>query len=58
MRRRFEALRLRPDLDFAPLRGNIDTRLAKLTAGEFDAIILAAAGLNAWGIPICQLCIG
>ena len=49
LRRRFEALRLRPDLDFAPLRGNIDTRLAKLTAGEFDAIILAAAGLKRLG---------
>ena len=49
LRRRFEASRLRPDLDLAPLRGNIDTRLAKLTAGEFDAIILAAAGLKRLG---------
>src|SRR5712691_4963353 len=38
LRRRFEALRLRPDLDIQPLRGNIDTRLARLAAGEFDAI--------------------
>jgi hydroxymethylbilane synthase len=49
LRRRFEALRLRPDLNIVPLRGNIDTRLAKLRAGEFDAIILAAAGLKRLG---------
>ena len=46
LRRRFEALRARPDLDIQPLRGNIDTRLARLAAGEFDSIILAAAGLR------------
>lgn len=51
LRRRFEAARLRPDLDFQPLRGNIDTRLAKLRAGDFDAIILAAAGLKRLGQP-------
>ena len=34
------------DLTIAPLRGNVDTRLRKLDAGEFDAIVLAAAGLN------------
>ena len=44
-RRRFEALRLRPDLDVVALRGNVDTRLARLAAGDFDAIILAMAGL-------------
>jgi len=49
LRRRFEAARLRPDLDFQPLRGNIDTRIAKLHAGDFDAIILAAAGLKRLG---------
>ena len=49
LRRRFEAARLRPDLDIQPLRGNIDTRLARLRAGEFDAIILAAAGLKRLG---------
>jgi hydroxymethylbilane synthase len=49
LRRRFEAARLRPDLDVAPLRGNIDTRLEKLRAGDFDAIILAAAGLKRLG---------
>jgi hydroxymethylbilane synthase len=57
LRRRFEALRLRPDLDIRPLRGNIDTRLARLGAGEFDAIILAAAGLRRLGqtgLPAAQ----
>ena len=44
-RRRFEALRQRPDLTVVPLRGNVDTRLARLAAGDFDAIILALAGL-------------
>jgi len=44
-RRRFEALRLRPDLRIVALRGNVDTRLARLAAGDFDAIILAMAGL-------------
>jgi len=40
---------LRPDLEVVPLRGNVDTRLRKLDAGEFDAIILAAAGLTRLG---------
>lgn len=35
----------RSDLRFSPLRGNVDTRLRKLAAGEYDAIVLAAAGL-------------
>jgi len=48
-RRRFEALRLRPDLEIAPLRGNVDTRLGRLAAGDFDAIILAMAGLRRLG---------
>lgn len=49
LRRRFEALRLRPDLEVGPLRGNVDTRRAKLMAGDFDAIILAMAGLERLG---------
>jgi hydroxymethylbilane synthase len=40
---------LRPDLEIFPLRGNVDTRLRKLSAGDYDAIILAAAGLNRLG---------
>ncbi|MBS0393794.1 MAG: hydroxymethylbilane synthase [Proteobacteria bacterium] len=39
----------RRDLEIVPLRGNVDTRLRKLDAGEFDAIILAAAGLTRLG---------
>jgi hydroxymethylbilane synthase len=40
----------RPDLEIVPLRGNVDTRLRKLDDGEFDAIILAAAGLTRLGL--------
>ena len=40
----------RPDLEIAPLRGNVDTRLRKLDDGEFDAIVLAAAGLTRLGL--------
>ena len=45
-RRQCQLKQLRPDLEIADLRGNVGTRLSKLDAGEFDAIILAAAGLN------------
>jgi hydroxymethylbilane synthase len=48
-RRRLEALRLRSDIDVQPLRGNIDTRLNRLANGDFDAIILAMAGLKRLG---------
>lgn len=49
--RRITQLRaLRPDLDVVSLRGNLDTRLRKLDAGEFDGIILAAAGLRRLGM--------
>jgi len=41
---------LRPDLDVQPLRGNLDTRLRKLDEGQFDAIVLAAAGLTRLGL--------
>lgn len=46
LRRQSQLLALRPDLNLMPLRGNIQTRLAKMEAGEFDAIVLAAAGLE------------
>jgi hydroxymethylbilane synthase len=49
-RRRLEALRLRPNLEVLPLRGNVDTRLGRLRAGDFDAIILADAGLRRLGL--------
>ncbi len=45
--RRTELLRaMRPDLRIEPLRGNLDTRLRKLDAGEFEGVVLAAAGLK------------
>lgn len=49
LRRSSQLLMLRPDLDVQWIRGNIDTRLSKLRAGDFDAIILAAAGLKRMG---------
>lgn len=49
--RRLAQLRaLRPDLQIEPLRGNLDTRLRKLDEGQYDAIILAAAGLKRLGL--------
>ncbi|KZN40226.1 porphobilinogen deaminase [Pseudoalteromonas luteoviolacea CPMOR-2] len=45
LRRQCQIREMRPDLQIKDLRGNVNTRLAKLDAGEFDAIILAAAGL-------------
>ncbi len=50
LRRRAQLLAQRPDLRVEPLRGNIDTRLAKLAAGEYDAIALAQAGLRRLGV--------
>ena len=49
LRRQAQLRALRPDLEIHPLRGNVDTRLRKLESGEFDAIILAAAGLRRLG---------
>ncbi len=46
LRRQSQLLTLRPDLKIESLRGNLDTRLKKLLDGQFDAIILATAGLN------------
>ncbi|MGE5501108.1 MAG: hydroxymethylbilane synthase [Ignavibacteriales bacterium] len=50
MRRQAQALHRRPDIQVMVLRGNVDTRLAKLEAGEADAILLAASGLNRLGL--------
>lgn len=59
LRRAAQLLALRPDVKVLPIRGNIDTRLRKAEAGEFDAIILAEAGLSranlmdkSWMYPI------
>ena len=49
LRRQAQLKAIRPDLDIQPLRGNVDTRLRKLEDNEYDAIILAAAGLNRLG---------
>jgi len=46
LRRRLELKLLRPDIQLKDLRGNINTRIAKLKAGEYDAIILAATGVQ------------
>ncbi|RXJ97824.1 hydroxymethylbilane synthase [Arcobacter sp. CECT 8986] len=46
LRRRMELKMLRPDINLKDLRGNINTRIAKLKAGEYDAIILAATGVQ------------
>jgi hydroxymethylbilane synthase len=64
LRRQAQLKALRRDLEIQSLRGNVDTRLRKLEAGEYDAIILAAAGLNRLGktqlvrqvIPVELMC--
>src|SRR3982751_4585932 len=45
LRRIAQLRRLRPDLDIRSIRGNVDTRIKKVEQGEYDAIVLAAAGL-------------
>lgn len=50
MRRQCQLLARRPDLEIKMLRGNVPTRIQKLDAGEFDAIVLAAAGLTRLGL--------
>ena len=50
LRRRAQLASLRPDLKIVDLRGNLDTRLRKLDEGQFQAIILTAAGLNRLGM--------
>jgi hydroxymethylbilane synthase len=50
LRRTAQLLALRPDVTILPLRGNVDTRLRKVLGGEYDAIILAQAGLMRLGL--------
>jgi hydroxymethylbilane synthase len=65
LRRKAQLLHHRADLSVAPIRGNIDTRLNKLDAGETDALVMAAAGLKRIGredrisefIP-AEICVG
>ena len=64
LRRQAQLKALRPDLGVHSLRGNVDTRLRKLEAGEYDVVILAAAGLNRLGrtewiravLPVEMMC--
>ena len=64
LRRESQLKAIRPDLVIHPLRGNVDTRLRKLEAGEYDAIILALSGLKRLGktepikqvLPIAVMC--
>jgi len=46
VRRMAQLLHARPDLEIVPIRGNVETRIAKLDKGDYDAIVLAAAGLK------------
>lgn len=50
LRRQAQLRRARPDLKFLELRGNVDTRIRKLESGEYDAIVLAKAGLDRLGL--------
>jgi hydroxymethylbilane synthase len=50
LRRRAQLLHVRPDLIIQPVRGNVDTRLRKLDEGQYDAIVLAEAGLKRLGL--------
>ncbi len=57
LRRIAQLRRIRPDLDIQSIRGNVDTRIAKVERGEYDAIVLAAAGLRrlGWGDIISEV---
>src|ERR1700689_1019026 len=57
LRRAAQLRKLRPDLHIEPVRGNLDTRLRKLDEGQYDAILLAAAGLKrlGWGDRIAEV---
>lgn len=56
LRRQAQILARRPDLRVVSLRGNVDTRLRKLMEGEFDAIIMAAAGMKRLGLSVSHMC--
>ena len=49
LRRRAQLLMLRPDLEYVELRGNLDTRISKVTGGDLDAAVLAASGIERMG---------
>lgn len=54
-RRAAQILRLRPDIEVADIRGNVDTRIGKVEAGEYDAVIVAATGLLRLGLAPSEL---
>ena len=54
-RRAAQLLRLRPDLNVSDIRGNVDTRIGKVVSGEYDAVVVAAAGLQRLGSPPSEL---
>jgi hydroxymethylbilane synthase len=53
-RRAAQLQALRPDLDIRGIRGNVDTRIAKMRAGDYDAVVLACAGLSRLGLEWTQ----
>ena len=54
LRRRMNLAKLYPHAEFAGIRGNVDTRLRKLSDGEYDAIVLAAAGTERLGLSLAE----
>lgn len=54
LRRRMNLAKLYPHAEFADIRGNVDTRLRKLSDGEYDAIVLAAAGTERLGLSLAE----
>lgn len=57
LRRRILLLARRPDLAIEPIRGNVETRLAKLDRGEYDALVMASAGLKRLGVVPAHSCL-
>jgi hydroxymethylbilane synthase len=52
VRRARQLLHERPDLRVEPMRGNVETRIARMRSGEYDGVLLACAGLDRLGIPV------
>jgi hydroxymethylbilane synthase len=57
LRRKTQLMAVRPDLEVISIRGNVDTRLKKLDSGEYDALVLAEAGINRLGIQRKDICV-
>ena len=54
LRRQAQLLAARPDLQVRSIRGNVETRIRKVREGQYDATVLAAAGLRAWDLTACR----